>query len=382
MRAVAVEPRDQTGRAPYRTRRRHSPMLSWYRRPVRCAGQASVGCAVSCLAGHMPSTRRVSSAICWVSPVATTKTGTPLTGRSMRRRPSRHQIVQFGDEQPASYTENSQGRADLLAYLGLVLADLPGEDQRVQPVQRGGRRGDAPAAAECERRQRQRGRGITLLAGAHQVPGVSRGTGEAEQTGMPVECVIQFVRAQTVPPLQPQQRAGVEAAAAPNHHQAFPRSEAHGGFHAASVPDGAGRAAAAQVDEYDLEVVDGSAQGLRRPLQCPRVGKPVEAVPAQPVFGSPSLRHGVRARRCRQILVKDSVEAGDVRNVGGAEAGSRERWRVPSCPGRAGHCPISGTLMMPTMMHTAMPDDTGVAETRRSRFPGCLPGSCGGEGMR
>ncbi|MEU4488588.1 beta-propeller fold lactonase family protein [Streptomyces purpurascens] len=54
-------------------------LLSWYRRPILCAGQVSVDVPAVALASHIPSTRRVSAAICCVSPVATTRTGTPLT---------------------------------------------------------------------------------------------------------------------------------------------------------------------------------------------------------------------------------------------------------------------------------------------------------------
>ncbi|MGW6520581.1 JmjC domain-containing protein [Streptomyces sp. NPDC054962] len=71
-------PRPDRGRRTGRTRRRHPPVLSGTGRSAPCAGQVSVDVPAVALTSHRPSTRRVSAAICCVSPVATTRTGTPL----------------------------------------------------------------------------------------------------------------------------------------------------------------------------------------------------------------------------------------------------------------------------------------------------------------
>ena len=96
---------------------------------------------------------------------------------------------------------------------------------------------------------------------------VAGDAGNPQQAGFFVQQIVEGLSAEIVFAHQVSEYAGIDGARTRAHHQAFQRSEAHGGVDAAAVLDGGQRAAVSQMTGYDLQCAQFFAQELRSALR-------------------------------------------------------------------------------------------------------------------
>ena len=198
-----------------------------------------------------------------------------------------------------------------------ALADAPGEHDRVQPIEAGGRRRDARRDAPHEHRQRQaRGLGSPDSAAVHDRAHV-RGACDRQQAGAMIEGIREGGQC-------PGGRRRAVAAGCPDRPN--PRGCPSSGPRAASSPCSCPPSVRPAPPSPSSPSRGGRPRGpgwstgrasrRRGTARGPRHGQAVEAEPAHPEPVVPVAGEGIAPRGLRQRGVEGGVEAGDVRHVG------------------------------------------------------------------
>ena len=132
--------------------------------------------------------------------------------------------------------------------------------------------------------------------------------GEPQQPRFALQRVLDLLRRARAAAQQVEDRAGVQRARARRHRHAFERAESHRRIHGATVPDGAHRAAAAEMADHQAR----DPHLLAGPLQR----EAVKAVAADVPVGAPALGHGVHRGLLGHGRVELGIEDGDLRQPG------------------------------------------------------------------
>ena len=206
--------------------------------------------------------------------------------------------------------------ADLRAGDGVMLADTTGEDDGIHAAH--GR--DVAADQLLDLVVQHIGSQLrALVAGSSclfDITLVAGNTGDAQQTGLLVQDLVQLVASDVQVVLQVVDHRGVDIAAAGTHHQASQRGHAHGGINdLALVNRGNGRTIA-QVAGDELQALNGLLQILGSLISNVLVAGAVEAVAADAVLlivlVGDGVHIGFRGHGAVESGVEDS-DHGDVR---------------------------------------------------------------------
>ena len=169
--------------------------------------------------------------------------GSPSPARQhpRRRRPPRSRSAS------SATPRKREPLADALADRGRALADAGGEDERVEPAERGGHRGHGCGdAVDVDREREPR----PLVAGGSAPRARARRPSRPESPCSPDSCSSAWSSSSAssaVLAQQVEERARVDRARAGGHRHALERAEAHRRVDRAAVAHGRDRAAAAEV---------------------------------------------------------------------------------------------------------------------------------------
>ena len=199
---------------------------------------------------------------------------------------------------------------------GCAFADAASEDEGVESAKSGGVGAEEFFCLIAEDGDGGGGAGIAGRA-AEQVAHVGAGAGQAEETGLEIDELVELARGHFFGAGEETGEAGIKVARAGAHDEAGGRCEGHAGVDGPTVFDGGHARAVAQVGE-DEAAAGGARTGEAAKFPEEKfVGQAVKTVAAD-AFGVVAKRNRQQLRDARHGAMERGVEAGDLREFGKA----------------------------------------------------------------
>lgn len=188
-----------------------------------------------------------------------------------------------------------------------MFADAAGEDEEIQATEDRGVSADGFARGSCKHFNGQLC--VRIVHGFVQLAHIGRKARNAEEAGLLVEELFEFVGAEVGSAKEMQEHAGVEVAGAGAHDDAAGGSETHGGIHGTTVGEGGDAGSVAEMrDERTRRKL------IAESMDNGFAGNSVKAIAAD--AGRPEVFRKRKARSdFRQRAMESGVETGELRNL-------------------------------------------------------------------
>ena len=212
--------------------------------------------------------------------------------------------------------EQAEFFAHFGADVGRILANSGSEDDGIDVTEHHGVCTDVFDDAIVEDVHGADGFGFAFGDAVFEHAAVVGNARQAEQTGLFVDEVVEFVGVHALGAAEVREDGGIDVTAASAHAEAFERRQAHGGIDGFAALNGGNRRTAAEVARNDVEIFDVFAEDFGQTIGDELVGRAVGAVAADVLIGVEAVGNRVEIGVFGDGLVERCVEDGDVGNAG------------------------------------------------------------------